>query len=412
LGRRIHGFASQPEFRQLSILILTAFVDMIGFSIVFPLMPFYALRFQATPAMVGLLISSYSIAQLVFSPIWGRVSDHYGRRPALLIGLIASAVAYVVFGYATSIWLLLASRVIQGAGGGTTGVAQAYVSDTVPPARRAEALGWLSAATALAVMLGPQIGSLAHQLGAAAPGLIAAGLCLVNVVFAWRWLPESRKAVPAGPRRPPIYQAIVVVFSQARSAVPRLIWIYGAGMLGFSAMTSVLALFLEREFGVNEENIGHFFFYVGLIGVVMRLILLGPIVRRVGEIGAMRVGTLTLTAGLLLYPFIRTVPPGWTLLAFALVIPFVPIGTALLFPATTALMSRASEPAEVGTTMGVAQTFAGISRVIAPVVATAAFQRFGSGAPFFLAAGVVALVGILAFRLPAAGPERPTEARG
>jgi MFS family permease len=414
LGSAIRRFADQPEFQQLSILILTAFVDMIGFSIVFPLMPFYAVKFKATPAMVGLLISSYSIAQLLFSPIWGRVSDRYGRRPALLIGLFASAMAYVVFGYADSLWLLLASRVIQGAGGGTTGVAQAYVSDTVQPSRRAEALGWLSAATALAVMIGPKIGSLAHKFGPAAPGLIAAGLCAVNIVFAWRWLPESRRQPTPGTmhRRPPVSAAIISVFSQPRSAVPRLIWIYGAGMLGFTAMTAVLALFLQREFGVTEETIGNFFFYVGLIGVVMRLILLGPIVRKVGEIGAMRIGTITLTIGLALYPFVTMVPPAWVTPAFLLVIPLVPIGTALLFPATTALMSRASDPREVGTTMGVAQTFAGVSRVVAPMIATAAFQRFSPGMPFFLAAGIVALVGILAFRLPTPMPERPTRAPG
>jgi len=146
-------------------------------------------------------------------------------------------------------------------------------------------------------------------------------------------------------------------------------------------------------FGVNEANIGYVFLYVGGLSVVMRLLLLGPIVHKLGEPWTMRVGTILLTAGLLAYPLAHN---WWTL---APIMALVPIGTALLFPATTALMSHASEKSEVGTTMGVAQTFAGISRVIAPLIATAAFQRVGPPWPFYLAGAIVALVGVLAFRL-------------
>ena len=136
---------------------------MIGFAIVFPLIPFYALRLNATPVDVGLITSAFSAAQILSAPMWGRVSDRYGRRPALLIGLLASAATFVVFGLADALWLLFASRLIQGAGGGTTGVAQAYIADTVAPAQRARALGWLSAATSAGVMLGPAIGSFASR---------------------------------------------------------------------------------------------------------------------------------------------------------------------------------------------------------------------------------------------------------
>ncbi len=183
------------------MLIAVNFVDMIGFMIVLPLLPFYALKLNASPEVIGAMIASFSIAQLISAPLWGRVSDRYGRRPALLIGLSASAIAYVVFGFADTVWLLFASRLVQGAGGGTTGVAQAYVADTVEPRNRARALGWLSAATSAGVMVGPVIGSASAHLGRAAPGIIAAMLCLVNVFFAWRWLPESRKE-QAGPRVP------------------------------------------------------------------------------------------------------------------------------------------------------------------------------------------------------------------
>ncbi len=396
---------TRSQLKQLWVLIITSCIDMIGFAIVLPIMPFYALRFNATPEQIGLLVASFSIAQLVFSPFWGRVSDRYGRRPVLLIGLSASAVAYVVFAFSGTLWLLFLSRLIQGAGGGMTGVVHAYVGDTIRASDRAKALGWLSAASALGVMLGPVIGSFAIHFGHEVPGLIAAALCVVNVAFAWRWLVESRTPGQSPKDKKPIWHAAWVVLRHPERPVSRFIWIYGAGMLGFSAMTAVLALYLHGKFGVDERNIGYVFLYVGALGLVMRTVILGPAVDRLGETGVMRLGTVALCLGLVLYPF----PSSLGMLA--LVIPLVPIGTALLFPATTALMSRVSNKEELGLTMGVAQTFAGIARVIAPLVATSAYQRFGPPTPFYIAGGIVALVGVLAFRVvtPVAGQPTPAE---
>lgn len=383
------------QFRRLAVLIAVNFVDMIGFMIVLPLLPFYALKLHATPETIGQLIASFSIAQLLAAPLWGRMSDRYGRRPALLIGLSASAVAYVVFGLASTVWLLFLSRLVQGAGGGTTGVAQAYVADTVEPGDRARALGWLSAATSAGVMVGPALGSFAAHLGQAAPGMVAASLCLINVFFAWKWLPESytKPLASEAKSRKPVWHAAWTALRHPGTPIGRLLWIYGVGMLAFASMTSVLALYLGAEFGINETTIGYIFLYVGVLSFVMRSLLLGPIVDRIGETWAMRIGTVLLVLGLALYPIPRSL---WTL---ALVIPLVPIGTALLFPATTSLMSRYSDPRELGTTMGVAQTFAGLARVAAPVLATILFQRLGHGWPYFVAAGYVALVGIMAFQV-------------
>src|SRR5438876_3657412 len=178
--------------KRMSVLMAVAFVDMIGLMMVVPLLPLYALRLHADPSTIGLLSASFPIAQLASSPVWGRVSDRYGRRPAILVGLTASAIAYGIFAFAGSLWLLFLSRFVQGLGGGTTGVAQAYVADTMAPHERAKALGWLSAATSLGVVIGPVLGSFAARAGQAAPGLVAAALCLCNVGFAWKWLPESR----------------------------------------------------------------------------------------------------------------------------------------------------------------------------------------------------------------------------
>lgn len=381
-------------FRRLAVLIAVNFVDMVGFMIVLPLLPFYALELDASPEIVGLLIASFSIAQLIAAPFWGRLSDRYGRRPALLIGLTASALAYVVFGFAESLWLLFVSRLVQGAGGGTTGVAQAYVADTMAPRDRAKALGWLSAATSAGVAFGPAIGSFAAHFGQEAPGLAAASLCLVNVGFAWRWLPESRPRDdgPARPRRP-VWQPAWHALRNPGDPLSRLLWIYGIGMVAFSAQTSVLALYLGAEFRLDERTIGPIFTYIGILSFVMRSVLLGPVVSRLGELWTVRLGALALMLGLWLYPVPESL---WT---FAAVLPLVPIGTALLFPSTTSLMSRQSDPRELGATMGVAQTFAGLARVAAPLLATAAFQRIGHGAPFYLAGACVAVVGVLAFQM-------------
>ncbi|MFN2315249.1 MAG: MFS transporter [Gemmatimonadales bacterium] len=390
--------SQRDELRRLGVLIAASGVDMIGFAIVLPILPFYALEMNASPFQVGLLISAFSVAQLLFAPVWGRVSDHYGRRPALLIGLSSAMVAYVVFAFADSLWLLLASRVVQGAGGGTTAVAQAYVADTVEPRGRARALGWLSAATAVGIMVGPALGSFAARWGQAAPGLVAATLCLLNIGFAWRWLPESRPRLAPGssaPTRTPILRAALMVIRQPGSPVPRLIWIYAAGMLGFTAMTATLTLFLQAEFDFTVENIGYVFLYMGGVSLVMRSLLLGPIINALGEVATMRAGTVLLTIGLLLMPL----PNG--LIGLAAVMALVPIGTALLFPATTSLVSQATPRADLGMTMGVAQTFAGLSRVIAPLIATWAFGAHGHGSPFLIAGLIVAGVGVLAFRATA-----------
>lgn len=387
--------------KKISVLMATVFVDMLGFAIIFPLLPYYALRLNADPWVIGWMIASFSIAQLGAAPLWGKFSDRYGRRPALLIGLTASAIAYLVFGLAGTMWMLFLSRIVQGIGGGTTGVAQAYVGDAIEPKDRARALGWLSASTSAGVMIGPVIGSLSISLGYAAPGLIASGLCLINVVFAWRWLPESKveKKVASEDAPKPlatrsVSETVWEVLRHPYRRVPRLILIYAIGMLGFMSMTAVLALFLEARFGITERTIGLFFLYIGALSVVMRAIVLGKVVDRFGEIRVMRFGAVSLTLGLMAIPLQDSV------LAFAAVSALVPIGTACLFPSVSALVTRWSPKEELGQTLGVQQSFGGVARVFAPIWATAAFQGLGIGIPFLVAAGVVGMVTILAFSLP------------
>src|ERR671928_1751231 len=230
---------------KLVVLMITAFVDMVGLLMIIPLLPFYAKHLGANGFVVGVLVSSFAIAQLITAPIWGRISDRYGRRPALLVGLTASAIAYVVFGFANALWLLFLSRLVQGAGGGTVSVIQAYVADAVRPEDRAKGLGWLSAATNAGVALGPLLGSLTMSGGRSTPGLVAAALCLVNILFAARFLTESRDLADAHvrPRKPGrSVEAVLRVVTHAGEPSSRLIWIYAIAIGAFQGTNAILAL--------------------------------------------------------------------------------------------------------------------------------------------------------------------------
>jgi multidrug resistance protein len=399
--------------KQLWVLMAIVFVDMIGFLLVTPLLPFYATNLGARPLVVTMIVSAFSLAQLLSAPFWGRFSDRYGRRPALLVGLASSAVAFALFGLANSIFLLFLFRLLQGAGGGTTGVVQAYVSDSVPPEKRAEALGWISAATNAGVMIGPALGSLAAKhLGWSGPGFVAAVFCTLNVLSAWRWLPESKReeaphasTAPAG-RREPLVRSVFKVLSDPGSPVSLLIWIYAVGMLAFMGMNGVLALYLGKVYGITKETIGYFYSYIGAIGIVMRAVLLGPTVRRFGEVGVTRMGSLSLVLGLSLIPVpaLLDLTRMERFAALALIVLLVPVGTALLFPATTALVSRRGAKAEMGQTMGVQQAFGSTARVVGPICAGWLYE-LNIKAPFWAAAAVMLAASFLTSRLTHGEPE-------
>jgi multidrug resistance protein len=393
------------SIRRLWVLMATVFVDMIGFLMVLPLLPFYAERLGASPSIIGALVSTFAFAQLTTAPIWGRLSDRYGRRPIIIGGLLASAAAYTVFAFAQSVWMLLLSRLIQGAGGGTIGVVQAYVTDSVEPEERSKALGWLTAATSAGVMIGPGIASLAASFDAAAPGFVAAALCVVNAASAWRWLPESAEHIRRGEQlekgRTPLGGAIWQVVRRPRGPVASLVWVYAIGMMAFMAMNGILALFLDRQHGVTEQTIGLFYMYVGGVSLLMRGVLLGPTIRWLGELVVVRVGIGALALGYLLFPLTSSI---WQL---ALVAILIPVGTALLFPATTSLVSRQAPKGETGQTLGVQQAFGGMSRLVGPLWAGVAFQYIGIASPFWIAAALMIGVGLWAMVVR---PGEPTSA--
>jgi MFS family permease len=297
---------------------------------------------------------------------------------------------------------------VQGAGGGTVSVIQAYVADALAPEDRAKGLGWLSAATNAGVALGPALGSFASHWGRSGPGLAAAALCVINILFAWHFLSESRDMVEAKAAariRPRSRDAVMHVLTHSNEPASRLIWIYAIAMGAFQGVNAILALFLAARFGVTEKTVWVFFTYIATISVLTRAAILGWAVDRFGEARLSRFGSMLLAIGLasiaFMYPlrdpasvahalrlspsFVAALP----YLPLALAVALLPLGTAFTFPCVTALLSRVIPSSERGLYMGVQQTFGGSARVVFPILAGLAFDRFVE-LPFLVSAALVA----------------------
>jgi multidrug resistance protein len=377
---------------KLTVLMITAFVDMLGLIIIYPLLPFYAEDLGADAAIVGALIASFSVAQLVAAPVWGWLSDKYGRRPAILVGLLLSALAYLIFAFASSLLILFVSRIVQGLGGGTIGVVQAYVSDVSEAKDRAKTLGWLSAVTSLGAVVGPAIGSALVRFGGRhAPGLGSAALCILVSGFAWKFLAESRGTqtmeLAAAGQHKSGGGAITRVLMNPHDPAARLIWIYTIAIGAFYGTTAILPLVLADRVGATEQNVGYFIMYLGGIGVIVRTGILGRMIEWLGEAKLCRLGLVLLASGLALVAAIHSYPV--LFLSFTL----MPLGTAFIFPAVTAMLSRVVSKSERGLYMGVQHTFGGLSRVSFPLATGYAMDRLGKGVPYVVA-GVLVLLSL------------------
>ena len=408
---------------KLFTLMITAFIDMVGLLMIIPLLPFYVKEFSGSGLTVmhwnigvgtitGFIVTSYTVAQLLSAPLWGKFSDRVGRRPTLLIALTASGIAYLIFGFANSLLLLFISRLVQGAGGGTVGVIQAYVADSTEPKDRTRALGWLSATTNLGVVIGPVIGSFAVALGTsravsgqstiymgrAAPGILAAALCLINILFAARYLTESHDnqhetSVEGSEPLRKSRHAIQSVITHSNEPASRLIWTYAIAIGAFQGTFAVLALFLNVRFQVTAQLIGYFFMYTGAISVFARVLFLPRMVDWLGEAKLSRFGLLLLAAGVLGMALSRNLG------TLAIAVALIPLGTAFTFPCVTALLSRVVSQRERGLYMGMQQTYGGITRAVAPVLYGRAFDTLGPSSPFYFSSAIIAATIFLGFGL-------------
>ena len=372
----------------LPSLFLTVFIDLMGFGIVIPLLPLYAERLHATPFEAGALVAVYSLMQLVFTPIWGAVSDRVGRRPVLLLSLTASAASYFLLGAAWSIGALFAARVVAGAAGGNIPVAQAYIADVTDEQNRARGMGMIGAAFGLGMVIGPAIGGGLSLVGPRVPELFAGGLCLLNVVLAAVRLPES---LPPDRRQAfRLQHPLALGPLRAALAAPgmtSLLALFFLVTLCFAVLEGTFSLAAGHLFGYDPAHVDGLWFYMGIVAVVVQGWLVGRLSRRVPEATLVAAGSTALLIGLLWLPFASGLPG--LLGALALIVG----GQGLASPALSSLISKVAAPAGRGRVLGVSQSVSSGARVIGPAGGGLVFDAFGPRAPYVaVAAGALAAV--------------------
>lgn len=365
----------------LGIVFLTVFLDLVGFGIVLPLLPFYATELGASPFEVGLIIASYSAMQFLFAPIWGALSDHFGRRPLLLVGLFGSAVSYVVFGLASTLEVLLLSRVIAGIMGANIPVAQAYIADSTTLEGRARGMGLIGAAFGLGFIFGPAIGGGLSPWGYGVPGFVAAGLSLTAAGAAWFWLPESlapenRMKGGPGPLSAVTGRARAASQVLARKRLRDPIGVFFLGTMGFAGFTTIFPLFLENPLGLTALYAGGMFALVGMVSAGVQGALIGPMVERYGEQANAALGGALLSAGVIAMGLAQSI------VATVVSLLAVGVGWGLLAPSLQSLVSRRALANEQGQVLGVNQSASALARVIGPVAAGWAYGALGPGMGF------------------------------
>src|SRR5215470_11601477 len=349
------------ERSPLVLIFVTVFIDLVGFGIVIPILPLYAERMHASPAVIGLLFASYSGMQFLFAPILGKLSDRVGRRPVLLFSIIGSSAGFLIMGLAGSLWLLFVARVIDGITGGNISTAQAYIADITPPEKRSSGMGLIGAAFGLGFIFGPAIGGLLSHVSLGAPFIFAAAMAACNAIGIYFLLPESLSSEHRASAR--TRESVIKVFEESGSwQLAAVTATYFFGTIAFALLTAIYALFTEGRLGFDATHNGYIFAYLGLIGALIQGGLIGRLSKRFGDKALAVAGSFILTASLLLLPMSFTL--GVLLLAstgFA-------IGNSLVTPTLNAMASRSVNASWQGRVLGVMQSAASLARIIGPVL--------------------------------------------
>lgn len=385
--------------KALAILFVIVFIDLLGFGMVIPVMALYAERLGAPDSQIGWLMTGYSAMQFVFTPIWGRLSDRYGRRPLLLLSIWMTAIGFAGYALAPSFAWLLVSRLFAGAATANIAIAQAYIADVTPPEGRARGMGLLGAAFGLGFVLGPAMGGLLSEISLAAPGWAAAALAGVNGVAALFVLPEPAERVRAPHRAG--FSALLEEF--ARPGIRRLIAIFFMAVLAFSAMEATFALLASHRYALVQREVSYVFAFIGVVVTVVQGGLIGRLTRRFGEKRLLVAGLLLQAVGLLAMPFGAGL--SWLLAAtFPLA-----LGSGLTNPSMTSLLSRSARAEDQGGTLGFGQSASALGRIVGPISATSAYDHLWFGLPYAGGALLMLATTAVAFTLRAA-PARSTPA--
>ena len=354
----------------LIVIFTTVFIDLVGFGIVIPVLPFYAegSTFNATPRTVGLLFASYSIMQLIFSPVLGGLSDRFGRRPVLFISIIGTGIGFLILGLANTLALLFIGRILDGITGGNISTAQAYIADITTKENRAKGMGLIGAAFGLGFIFGPAIGGILSRWGIHVPFFFAAALCFANALLLYFTLPET--VTPDHPARISAVRGRGISQLIRSLKQPRLAFvlvIYFMFVVAFSIMTTSFSLYVMFRFGYDAQHTGYIFAYVGLISVIVQGGLIGRLVKRFSEMPLVVFGALCFSLSLFAVPYVGPAAGGLAGLligggVFAL-------GNSLATPALTSLASKSVGESEQGTVLGVTQSVASLARAVGPSLA-------------------------------------------
>ncbi len=379
-------------------LFLIVFVDLVGFGLVIPLLPFYAERFTASPLAMTALFATFSLMSFLTAPLWGRLSDRVGRRPVLMASMAAAALAYIWMAFATQLWVLFAARAFAGACAGNIAAAQAYVADVTPPEKRAKGMGMIGAAFGLGFIIGPVIGGViagddVATADLATPCLIAAALSFIGFLGIVFLLQESLPEGVQQQRRGRLASARAAL---SRPGLGRLLLVFFLVILAFSGMETVFAWWAIAQFGWGPRATGFVFFYVGLLSAAMQGGLIGPLTRRLGEERLMLAGLSLIAFGLAVMPVAATVP------LLLVSVSALALGMGAMQPSINSLISRRAGIERQGEVMGVAQSAGSLARVVGPIIAGALFAGFGRNTPFLWGAALVVAALAIGWRLPRA----------
>ena len=343
----------------VSILSIV-FIDLIGFGMIIPILPLYALRFQATEWQIGLLLASYSFMQFLASPVLGWFSDRFGRKPVLLCSLIGSATGYILMADATSLAMLFLARILAGVAGASVGTASAYIADITPPENRSKRIGLIGAAFGIGFVLGPAIGGLLSQWSVIAPFWFAAVLSILNAVLMWIVLPEPDRH--AARQRGPVN--LKQTFEEAGSWRLGIVTItYFIAIAGFAIVTVIYPQVSHRRFELNQSQISFIFVMFGLIGAAIQGGGIGRLVKRFGDVNLAIAGFAIMAISMMMMPLAGSVP------LFLLFTAGLAVGNSLSQPTVNAIASKGASAALQGRVLGIVQSAGSLGRVFGPVLA-------------------------------------------
>jgi MFS transporter, DHA1 family, tetracycline resistance protein len=405
----------------LLVVFLTVFIDLVGFGIVVPLVPIYSRHYGAGGFVIGAIIASFSAMQFLFSPIWGRLSDHHGRRPILLISTAGAALSYVLFAigsgfenHTAALWALFISRLFAGACGGNITVAQAYIADITPPEQRSKRMGLIGMAFGLGFIFGPAISGIALKLfGATGPGWTAAALCAANFLLAFSILAESWKPDSNPTTRRPRLKQWGHTLSQPKIGL--LILIFFLATFAFSCFESTLPLLVNDNFNLGitvdetkpATTVISLFVFCGIIGAAIQGGAIGRLVKMFGEPRLIAFSLVLTGISLALLPFIKGDGQlkwlavlrlaDWQWIKMLLALALLAIGSSLTRPPVFGLLSNLAPANEQGATIGVAQSAGALARIVGPIFA-ATFYLQVPMLPYVTCGAISILAGILAIQ--------------